>query len=217
VLAFVLGFAVAAPMGPVNMYAIRRGIVGHWPHTLACGLGSAAADLLYFGLALLGGQLVIAQLQSPLVQVVMAAAAAGILLPVGIMYLMKAKRAEYLVRDPKDPSYTAPPTRLLRDFITAFALTLLNPLGVGYWLVGASNWLPVAQPVFGWATVPMGLAGAAAGLVSWFGILAALMRFVPNRIGPRFFKTVNGGCGVVLIIFGAVSLAFAIQHAKLPL
>ena len=36
--AFFMGLASAAPMGPVNMLAIRRGMIGGWRRTLACGV-----------------------------------------------------------------------------------------------------------------------------------------------------------------------------------
>ena len=41
--AFLMGLAAAAPMGPVNMLAIGRGVIGGWRHTLACGIGSIPA------------------------------------------------------------------------------------------------------------------------------------------------------------------------------
>jgi threonine/homoserine/homoserine lactone efflux protein len=43
--AFLMGLAAAAPMGPVNMLAIRRGLIGGWRHTLA-GIGSVTGDLI---------------------------------------------------------------------------------------------------------------------------------------------------------------------------
>jgi hypothetical protein len=44
--AFLMGLGAAAPMGPVNMLAIRRGVIGGWRHTLACGIGSVTGDLI---------------------------------------------------------------------------------------------------------------------------------------------------------------------------
>jgi threonine/homoserine/homoserine lactone efflux protein len=44
--AFLMGLAAAAPIGPVNMMAIRRRVVGGWHRTLACGIGSVFADLV---------------------------------------------------------------------------------------------------------------------------------------------------------------------------
>jgi len=34
--AFLMGLVATAPIGPVNMLAIRRGVIGSWRHTLAC-------------------------------------------------------------------------------------------------------------------------------------------------------------------------------------
>lgn len=51
---FLMGFVAAAPIGPVNMMAIRRGVIGGWRHTLACGIGSVLGDLVLFSLALAG-------------------------------------------------------------------------------------------------------------------------------------------------------------------
>ncbi len=53
--AFLMGLAAAAPMGPVNMLAIRRGVIGGWRHTLACGIGSVTGDLILFSMVLVGG------------------------------------------------------------------------------------------------------------------------------------------------------------------
>jgi len=39
--AFFMGLASAAPMGPVNMLAIRRGMIGGWRRILACAIGFA--------------------------------------------------------------------------------------------------------------------------------------------------------------------------------
>jgi hypothetical protein len=48
-LAFLMGLAAAAAMGPVNMLAIHRGVIGGW-HTLACGIGSITGHLILFSL-----------------------------------------------------------------------------------------------------------------------------------------------------------------------
>ncbi len=66
--AFLMGLAAAAPMGPVNMLAIRRGLIGGWRHTLACGIGSVTGDLILFSLVLLGGHYFFSDLSNPTVQ-----------------------------------------------------------------------------------------------------------------------------------------------------
>jgi len=71
--AFLMGLAAAAPMGPVNMLAIRRGVIGGWRHTLACGAGSIAGDLILFSLVLLGGDYLLLDLSNPMLRAVLAA------------------------------------------------------------------------------------------------------------------------------------------------
>src|SRR5208282_557267 len=73
----------AAPMGRVNMLAIRRDIVDGWRHTLACGIGSVAGDLTLFCLVLLGGHYVFSDLSNPAFQTVLAAIGVVVLLSAG--------------------------------------------------------------------------------------------------------------------------------------
>ena len=88
--AFLMGLAAAAPIGPVNMLAIRRGVIGGWRHTLACGIGSITGDLILFSLVLLGGGYFLRDLSNPAIQSVLAAMGAIILLPLGIYFLVRA-------------------------------------------------------------------------------------------------------------------------------
>src|ERR1700722_9435511 len=92
--AFLMGLAAAAPMGPVNMLAIRRGVVGGWRHTLACGIGSVTGDLTLFSLVLLGGHYLFSELSNPTLQTDLGIVGVIVLLPLGIYFLVRA------VKDP---------------------------------------------------------------------------------------------------------------------
>ncbi|WP_353258580.1 LysE family translocator, partial [Prochlorothrix hollandica] len=57
---FVLGLAIAAPVGPIGVLCIRQTLAQGWWMGLATGLGAATADALYgciagLGLSALGG------------------------------------------------------------------------------------------------------------------------------------------------------------------
>src|ERR1700689_2096642 len=92
--AFLMGLAAAAPMGPFNMLAIRRGVVGGWRHTLACGIGSVTGDLILFSLVLFGGHYLLSDLSNPTLQTVLEAIGVIVLLPLGLYFLVRA------VKDP---------------------------------------------------------------------------------------------------------------------
>jgi hypothetical protein len=72
--AFLMGLAAAAPRGPVNMLAIRRGVIDGWRHTLAYRIGSVTGDLILFSLVLLRGQYLFSDLSHPTLQTVLDAA-----------------------------------------------------------------------------------------------------------------------------------------------
>ena len=149
--AFLMGLAAAAPMGPVNMLAIRRGMIGGWRHTLACGIGSVTGDLILFSLVLLGGHYLFSDLSNPTLQTVLAAIGVIVLLPLGIYFLVRAVkeplRAYASARQHWDESTV--PAHLVAEVADGAALTIFNPLTIVYWVGVTSNWLPFAHSVLG--------------------------------------------------------------------
>lgn len=210
---FGLGFAAAAPIGPVNMVAIHRGVVGKWSHTLACGLGSMLVDLTCFLLVLLGGQHLLWYLHQATIQDFLATLGALILLPLGVLFLVKMFRYDLrrMVRA-RRKMRESPPRHLWTDVGTGMLLTIINPATPIYWAGVGAPWVAAAQPVFGATTMWWGLLGAASGLATWFCILTALVRFTPNRLGPPFFRVVNGMCGVMLLVFAGLCIRQVILH-----
>ena len=143
--AFLMGLAAAAPMGPVNMLAIRRGVIGGWRHTLACGIGSVTGDLILFSMVLVGGHYLFSDLSNPTLQTVLAAIGVIVLLPLGIYFLVRAVkdplRAYASARQHWDEGTV--PAHLVAEVADCAALTIFNPLTIVYWVGVTSNWLPV--------------------------------------------------------------------------
>lgn len=199
-----LGFLAAAPVGPVNMVAVHRGVIGKWSHTLACGLGSATIDLMYFALAIWGGEHLKEYLQDPHIQKVLAAACAGVLLPLGILMVVRSYRMNLraLVRSRRKMRNRLP-RHLWTDVGTGIMLTVINPAVPIYWLTASAPWIAQAPSSLGPGAMWWGLIAAAAGLCTWFFFLTFLVRFRPERLGPAFFRIVNGICGVLLLCVAA--------------
>jgi len=201
--AFLMGLAAAAPMGPVNMLAIRRGMIGGWRHTLACGIGSVTGDLSLFSLALLGGHYLFSDLSNPTLQTVLAAVGVMVLLPLGIYFLVRTVkeplRAHTSARRHGDEDTV--PAHLVAEVADGTALTIFNPLTVAYWFGVTSNWLPFAHSVLGYTAPGWGILMAAAGMMTWFIVLIVVVRFIPHRIGPIFFRLVNAILGLILLGF----------------
>ena len=212
--AFLMGLAAAAPMGPVNMLAIRRGVIGGWRHTLACGIGSITGDLILFSLVLFGGDYLIPDLSNPTFQTVLAAMGALVLLPLGIYFLVRAVkeplRAYANARQHWDEGTV--PGHLIAEVADAAALTIFNPLTIAYWVGVTSNWLPLAHSVLGYSAPGFGILMATAGLTTWFTVLTVIVRFVPHRIGPNFFRLVNAIFGLILLGFATFCAIVLSRH-----
>lgn len=203
--AFLMGMAAAAPIGPVNMMAIRRGLVGGWRHTLACGVGSILGDLLLFSLALIGGRYILPALSSPKLQIVLMTVGVVILFPAGIYFLALATKNPRRVFNSARRRWSEGPipARLAAEAAQSAALTVFNPLTMFYWIAVTSSWLPFAYSVLGSRAPGCGLMMASSGLVTWFTALIVIVRFIPHRIGPIFFRLANAILGLILLGFGA--------------
>src|SRR5271166_3185965 len=202
--AFLMGLAAAAPIGPVNMMAIRRGVAGGWRHTVACAIGSIFGDLALFSLALFGGHYFLPSLSNRKLQTVLMAVGVAVLIPVGMYFLRLA------VKHPRRAFSSARrrwgqgpiPARLIGEAAKAAALTLFNPLTMLYWVAVTSSWLPFAYSVLGnrapgWGALMVGL-----GLTVWFTALIVFVSFIPHRTGAIFFRLANAVLGFVLLGFG---------------
>jgi threonine/homoserine/homoserine lactone efflux protein len=214
--AFFMGLAAAAPMGPVNMLAIRRGLIGGWRHTLACGAGSVAGELTLFGLVLLGGHYLFSDLSNPTLRTVLAGVGLIVLIPLGIYFLFRAVkeplRAYASARKGWDEGTV--PAHLATDVASCAALTVFNPLTMIYWVGVTSNWLPLAHFTLGSKAPGWGILMVAAGLMTWFTLLIALVRFLPHRIGPAFFRLVNALLGMILLGFAAYCAIVLFRHFR---
>jgi L-lysine exporter family protein LysE/ArgO len=212
--AFLMGLAAAAPMGPVNMLAIRRGMIGGWHHTLACGIGSATGDLILFSLVLLGGHYLFSDLSNPTLHTVMEAIGMIVLLPLGVYFFVRALkdplRGYARARQHSDEGTL--PEHLVAEVADGTAMTIFNPLTIAYWVGVTSNWLPFAHSVFGDSAPVLGIVMAAAGMMTWFAALIFVVRLIPHRIGPIFFRVVNTILGLILLGFATFCAADLSRH-----
>ncbi len=212
--AFFMGLAAAAPMGPVNMLAIRRGLIGGWRHTVACGAGSVTGEITLFSLVLLGGHYLFSDLSNPTLQTILAAIGIIVLLPLGTYFLVRAVkeplRAYASARKNWDEGTV--PAHLATDVASCAALTMFNPLTMIYWVGVTSNWLPLAHSVLGSKAPGWGILTVAAGLMTWFATLIVVVRFLPHRIGPTFFRLVNAVLGLILLGFATFCTIVLSRH-----
>ena len=187
-----IAISFSAPPGPVTMETIRRGLRGGFGPALRVQLGSIIGDVTWCSLALLG--------LAPLVQIVwvravLAVAGVGLLLTLGALGIRDAFRAPIV-----QSTEASGPRR--GAFRSGMAISMANPMAVGYWLsVGGAL---VAAGVVGanGAQTASFITGFVGGTFAWALVMAFAVRWSKRIVTPAIFRAVTFTCGAILIFFG---------------
>ena len=195
----ILGFSIAAPVGPIGVLCIRRTLANGRLSGLFSGLGAASADAIY-GLVAAYGLTVIA---SALVahQNIIRLAGGLFLLYLGIRIIFSV---------PATISSDSSSNGLLGDYLSSFALTLTNPMTIiSFGAVFAGLGLAAAS-----AKTNTGIflvAGVFIGSAIWWLLLSSVIAVLRNQVGPRWMTWINRISGVTITTFGLIALASIIQ------
>ncbi|MGH7044979.1 MAG: LysE family translocator [Stellaceae bacterium] len=192
----VVGIVIAVPVGPVGVLCLRRTIFAGRLSGLVSGLGAATADALFGAIAAFGLTFVSSWLFG-----YENALRAG-----GGAYLIYSGGSALWSRTPDRLTDTPDAETLLRDFASAFALTITNPVTIVVFLaIFAALGLGGTR-----ATLPracfMVLGVWLGSLLWWFG-LSAGVGFFRRSIEPRHLAWIGRGSGLVLLLSGAALVA----------
>ncbi len=190
----VIGFSIAAPVGPIGVLCIRRTLAGGRLHGLASGLGAATADASYgavagFGLTAVSGLLVEQQ---------------GWLRLIGGLFLCALGIRTILAR-PASEAASASRNGLLGAYLSTFALTLTNPLTI-LSFVAIFAGLGIAETGADYGAALTLVAGVFVGSAAWWLLLSGGVSLLRERFTPRRMRWVNRLSGAVLIAFGLAAL-----------
>lgn len=193
---FVIGIAVAAPVGAMGVLCIQRTLARGFSAGLATGLGIATADGLYAGVAAFGLAAVsqsLVTLQSPLRIV-------G-----GLVLVWLGWRAMVTPPTPASLAETPPRGGAPGLYSSAVGLTLTNPMTVmAFGAVFASAGL-VAQPTL--ASAGVATLGVALGSLSWWLVLSATVAIMRHAVSERTMLWVGRVSGAVIVLFGVLAVA----------
>jgi threonine/homoserine/homoserine lactone efflux protein len=195
------GFAISAPVGPVNILCISRTLLRGRRAGLISGLGAAAADTFYGGIAGFSISFVINFLkrEESWIRLV------GGFLLIGIGFLYYFKRPPSLKDDKRTESAHS-------EFISAFILTLTNPTVVLSFLAVLAalglgqhkNYLPTLLLI----------GGIFAGAMIWWSALAVIAAHFRDRVDDRVLMWMNRIAGLAVGAFGVITLILSRWHAK---
>jgi threonine/homoserine/homoserine lactone efflux protein len=214
----VIGFAIAAPVGPIGVLCIRRTFAEGRDAGLATGLGAATADALYgavagFGLTAVSGFLLGFQNELRLF---------------GGLFLCALGLRTALARPAGSPSRIAG-RGLAQAYVTTVALTLANPatiLSFAAVFAGAG----LGQQAYGAGAALAMVGGVFAGSAAWWLLLSGFVdrwrrrhpdfaSLAPHPLGGavvagvtlgvagQTLRKVNWISGALLFAFGLAALA----------
>lgn len=191
----VIGFSIAAPVGPIGVLCIRRTLAGGRLHGLVSGLGAATADASYgaiasFGLTAISGVLVDQQVWLRLI---------------GGAFLCALGARTFLAR-PASEAASASRSGLLGAYFSTFALALTSPLTILSFAAIFAG-LGIAETGRDYGAALILVAGVFAGSATWWLLLSGGVSLLRERFTPRRMRWVNRLSGAALIAFGLAALA----------
>jgi len=226
----VLGFSIAAVVGPIALLSIRRTLSAGFAVGFVSGLGAATADASYAAIAGFGISAVATVLVD---QRLWLRLAGGLFLVYLALRTIRAAPPERAAAD--SPSGL----RLAGAYSSTLVLTVSNPLTIlsfaaifaGLGLGSAAPRSP-GSPTVGLSSLG-GLARAAAdsglgdlgptslgpalalvlgvfvGSAAWWLVLASVVARLRTRLTPRWVRRINLASGLIILAFGVQSLVSA--------
>ena len=190
----VIGFAIAAPVGPIGVLCIRRTLADGRAAGLATGLGAATADAIYGAMAAFG----LTALTDLLVggQTWIRAIGGVFLIYLGIR-TMSAEPAERAARL-RGPG-------LVGAYATTFMLTLTNPMTI---LSFAAIFATIGIGASGYDLGPAVslVLGVFLGSALWWLSLSGVVGLLRSRFDMARLGWVNRISGGIIIAFGLAAI-----------
>jgi threonine/homoserine/homoserine lactone efflux protein len=189
----VIGFSIAAPVGPIGVLCIRRTLADGQAAGFASGLGAATADALYgsiagFGLTFISGILIGQRAWLSLI---------------GGLFLCYLGVRTFLSRPAEGAAAAA--GSLAGAYASTFFLTLTNPLTILTFTAVFAG-LGVASAGGSYLTAGLLVLGVFLGSALWWLILSASVSLLRARFSGRGLPWVNRVSGVIITAFGLLAL-----------
>jgi threonine/homoserine/homoserine lactone efflux protein len=191
-----VGFLIAAPVGPVNVMCVRRTIMHGRLVGMVSGLGAAAADTIFGAIAAFGLSFVYELVMTE--RFWLGIAGGALLLVMGVRTLLA---------EPPRPTDTLDPPNLLGDFTSTLFLTLTNPVTIVSFLAAFAAVGVAADP-----GEPIGLddwvllLGVFLGASTWWLFITEAVALFHGRIPLAILRWTNRVAGVVILAFAACVL-----------
>jgi threonine/homoserine/homoserine lactone efflux protein len=190
----IIGFSIAAPVGPIGILCIRRTVASGRVHGLLSGLGAATADALYgciaaFGLTFISDFLVQQHIWLGLI-------GGAFLCYLGVTTFHSK---------PSQASLNVASSNLVNAYGSTFFLTLTNPLTIlSFVAIFAGFGLVKVSGAYNLAAITV--LGIFLGSSCWWFILSWATSLLRNRINISGLVWVNRIAGLIIFGFGIAAI-----------
>lgn len=190
----IIGFTIAAPVGPIGVLCIRRTLAEGRTSGLVYGLGAATADAIYgciagFGLTFISSILISQQAWLRLV---------------GGAFLCYLGLKTFLSR-PAEQAASATGNDLVGAYASTFLLTLTNPMTILSFAAIFAG-LGVASTGGNYVSAGVLVLGVFIGSALWWLILSGGVGIVRGKFNPQGLQWVNRISGLIITVFGLYAL-----------
>ena len=189
-----LGFSIAAPVGPIGVLCIRRTLAGGRLAGLVAGLGAATADAMYglvagLGITFVSNLLIDHRLGLGLV-------GGGFLCYLGVRTLLAG---------PTTSEAGISNRGLVGSYVSTLLLTLTNPMTILSFAAIFAG-MGLADGVTGYAGAGLLVAGVFSGSALWWLTLSSAVSLLRTRVTAGWLVWINRLAGAILIGFGLWAL-----------
>jgi len=190
----IVGFSIAAPVGPIGVLCIRRSLVRGWIHGFITGLGAATADAAYgfvagFGLTIISSFLINHSTWLNLM---------------GGLFLCYLGLTTFQSRPAREAAPAAG-DGLISEYASTFLLTLTNPMTI-LLFVAVFTGLGIAVTKENYAGATVLVMGVFTGSAFWWLILTSFTGLLKTRLDMQGLKWVNKISGLIILAFGLAAL-----------
>lgn len=189
-----IGFCIAAPVGPIGVLCIQRTLSYGRLSGLFTGLGAATADAFYgviaaCGLTLISNFLIGQQFWFRVLG--------------GIFLIYLAYKT--FMSKPAENAVTNHHKGLITDYFSTVFLTITNPTTILSFIAVFAG-LGLGNVNNTYLTAAMMVTGVLVGSALWWLILSTAVSLVKYKISRNILQMINRMSGLVILIFGVLAI-----------
>jgi len=188
-----IGASVSAPVGPIGLLCINRSLTEGRVRGFVAGLGAATADMVFCIIAGFGFTFVSRFLEEQALWVSFIGACGLLFLGLRIFF-----------SKPEEKSSTATGGDLAHIYLSTFALTLINPVTILFFVAVFTS-LGVTLSREDYPSLILLIVGVVAGAVLWWFVLTGCVSLLHRRLTEKTLRWVNRTSGTIVMALGLLA------------